>query len=84
MDDFESVIPHRPGWMRRSACRGRDIAEFFPEPGGDADAARAICATCPVRDECLAFAVADRATQGIWGGTDETERRRLRRKPRAA
>jgi WhiB family redox-sensing transcriptional regulator len=83
MDDV-SLIPHRPAWMWRSACRGRSIDEFFPEPGASTAAARAVCASCPVRDDCLAFALADRATQGIWAGTDEVERRALRRQRRRA
>ena len=80
----DTLIPHRPAWMRRSACRGRSIEEFFPTPGADTEAARAVCAHCPVREECLAFALADRAMQGIWGGTDEAERRVLRRRRRPA
>ena len=39
--------------------------------------AKAICEPCPVRSECLAFALADPHTKGIWG-TSERERMRLR------
>jgi len=81
---YETLIPHRPAWMWRSACHGRSIDDFFPTPGADTASARATCARCPVREECLAFALADRTTQGIWGGTDETERRVLRRQRRSA
>lgn len=84
MKDFESVIPNRPAWMRRAACAGMDVKLFFPEKRGEGDAARQVCSRCPVQEECLAFALADRATLGVWGGTDETERRRLRRKRTAA
>ena len=83
-NDFESVTPNRPAWMRRAACAGVEVDVFFPGPRASGEQARRLCATCPVRAECLAFAVDDRTTVGIWGGTDENERRRLRRKPRAA
>jgi Transcription factor WhiB len=45
------------------------------------EAAKAVCERCPVRGECLQWALdagAD-ADYGIWGGLDEAERRRLRR-----
>jgi len=38
----------------------------------------ALCAICPVRQPCLAYAVADAEISGIWGGTSERERRKLR------
>lgn len=41
--------------------------------------AKAICRGCPVRRECLAYALANREPFGIWGGCSERERRRLRR-----
>jgi WhiB family redox-sensing transcriptional regulator len=84
MNDFESVVPYRPTWMRRAACAGMDVRLFFPESEGDGHAARLVCSQCPVRAECLAFALAERTTVGIWGGTDATQRRKLRRKRTAA
>lgn len=40
--------------------------------------ARAICAACDVRSECLAFAIETDQAFGIWGGLLPQERRRLR------
>jgi WhiB family redox-sensing transcriptional regulator len=61
-----------------------DPALFFPErgdnvAGGNATvwAAVAVCTACPVRLECAACGAHER--HGIWGGTTERERRRLRR-----
>jgi len=71
-------------WRIDAACRDLDVALFFPEPGGDSTPAKAVCARCPVRDECLDFALASRQDDGIWGGLDETERRRLRRRRQEA
>ena len=41
--------------------------------------AKAICARCPVRIECLEYAVRIREPHGIWGGLNELERRILLR-----
>jgi WhiB family transcriptional regulator, redox-sensing transcriptional regulator len=73
------------GWQWRAACRGDDAAVFFPpnhpELKDDKHAreqkAKAICAICPVRIECLEYAVRIREPHGIWGGLNELERRLL-------
>jgi hypothetical protein len=51
---------------------------FFPERGESAGPARQVCATCPVRQPCLDYAISNRITHGIWGGLTERERRALR------
>ena len=43
------------------------------------DAAKEICAVCPVNPECLEFALATNQEAGVWGGTTEEERRKLRK-----
>ncbi len=70
-------------WRDAAACRGADIDIFFPQSEDDAGAAKAICATCPVREPCLEFALAVRQLEGVWGGLTDTERRRLRRRRQA-
>jgi WhiB family redox-sensing transcriptional regulator len=67
-------------WRTRAACLGMDTELWFPE-GIEALAqqAKAVCARCPVRDDCLEFALAAGEVDGIWGGLDEDERRALRR-----
>ena len=71
-------------WRQQAACRDADTELFFPESDADAGPALAICATCPVREACLDFALATNQADGIWGGATEAERRRLRRRRRAA
>jgi WhiB family redox-sensing transcriptional regulator len=65
-------------WRDRAACRDADVELFFPDKGGSTRAAKAICAGCPVTDECLAWALANQERWGVYGGKSERERRRLR------
>jgi WhiB family transcriptional regulator, redox-sensing transcriptional regulator len=71
-------------WRLAAACRDLDTAVFFPETEEGAAAAKAVCATCPVRESCLEFALVTRQEDGVWGGLDENERRRLRRRRQEA
>jgi len=75
-------------WEAHAACRGDAAALFFaPEGEQRAErelrekAAKAICAGCPVRRQCLSCALRADIRDGIWGGLTEDERRRLRRNP---
>lgn len=75
-------------WRAQAACGDVATDLFFPVGSTDAaleqaEVARAVCSTCPVRLDCLRFAVATNQQFGIWGGCDEEERRVLRRKWRA-
>ena len=73
------TIPTTPGpWIAQGACVGTPTVLFFPERGGDVLPAKAICAHCTVRDDCLRYALEDRDTVGIWGGTSGRERRAIR------
>jgi WhiB family redox-sensing transcriptional regulator len=64
-------------WRRQAACHGTDLNLFYPERGQSAGPARQICATCPVRQPCLEYALSNRIISGIWGGLTERERRPL-------
>jgi len=48
-------------------CAGEDPELFWPATDADAEAARAVCRTCPLAEACLAVA-RDRREWGIWGG----------------
>lgn len=71
-------------WRLDAACRDLDTAIFFPETEEAVAVAKAICATCPVREACLEFAIVTRQDDGVWGGLDENERRRVRRRRQEA
>jgi WhiB family redox-sensing transcriptional regulator len=64
-------------WRESAACRGADLAVFFPERGEWAGPARRVCAACPVREPCLDYAISNRISHGVWGGMTERERRAL-------
>jgi WhiB family transcriptional regulator, redox-sensing transcriptional regulator len=81
------------GWQQRAACRGEDSVYFFApsyferraEKNAREAVAKAICVRCPVRVECLEYALAIRENHGIWGGLNEMERRAvLRQRAREA
>lgn len=66
-------------WQDRALCAERAVPAdaFFPETKPDPVAKR-LCGQCPVREECLAYAL-DHQAVGIWGGTSTKERRRMSR-----
>jgi WhiB family redox-sensing transcriptional regulator len=70
-------------WREAAAClEVRDEVSFFPDKEDMVGIARAkaVCATCPVADECLSWALETNQTEGIWGGHTAKERRSLRRR----
>lgn len=67
----------RERWMDDAACAQIGTEFFFPENGGSTREAKAICAACPVKAQCLAFGM--NTDQGIWGGTTERVRQRMRK-----
>ncbi len=71
-------------WRRDAACRDLDTAVFFPDTDEEVAAAKAVCVACPVREACLEFALITRQDDGVWGGLDENERRRVRRRRQEA
>jgi WhiB family redox-sensing transcriptional regulator len=88
---------HRPGvvsgaWAEQALCTQADPDAWFPERGDYALAtlAKRICAACPVRAQCLGYALSGadtwrRISTGIWAGTTPKERAALRsQRPRKA
>jgi WhiB family redox-sensing transcriptional regulator len=71
-------------WMERALCRGANPSEFFPSDGSGVESAQRVCDVCPVRVECLEYALAHRIEHGVWGGASERERRRILRSRRIA
>ncbi|HWS44503.1 MAG TPA: WhiB family transcriptional regulator [Acidimicrobiia bacterium] len=72
-------------WFADAACRGADTDVFFPSSDAAAAEAKAICAACPVREDCLEHALEMRPSDGVWGGLTAIERHRMiRRRQKAA
>src|SRR5580692_5604416 len=79
----QAALMQRPnwGWQDEAACRGKDVVLFFgpdgerqPERDVRERKAKAVCAACPVRAECLGYAVGRPEKYGTWGGLNEDER----------
>ena len=75
-------------WREYAACRTEDPDLFFPigttGPAAlQTEQAKAVCRTCPVREQCLRRALDTGQTIGVWGGTSELERRALKRREAA-
>jgi WhiB family redox-sensing transcriptional regulator len=78
-----------PAWTELALCAQSDPDAWFPERGQNVNLAKLICRRCPVRAECLDYALSGADTwqgiaTGIWGGTTPRERQTLRRAGRKA
>jgi WhiB family transcriptional regulator, redox-sensing transcriptional regulator len=81
---------YRPRWFALAVCLDTDPELFYPlqgQPQQEVKLAKAICRgdpdigrpPCPVRLECLAYAMGHDDKHGIWGGTTHNEREGMRR-----
>jgi len=71
----------RPAWMADALCREYPSVSFFPARGENAAPAKAICARCAVREECMAFALDwpdPSGIEGVCGGTTPRDRQLMR------
>ena len=72
-------------WQTMAACHGEMGSVFYPPMRPERKAvrlareqrAKAVCASCTVRQECLDHALATNERFGVWGGTTEKQRRKL-------
>lgn len=61
LDAVTSPVPDLP-------CRSGDADLWFAEAPADLERAKRFCAECPIREACLAGALARREPWGVWGG----------------
>jgi len=74
-------------WHDTAHCRGEAGRDFYPPFGGERkrervareQRAKAVCAPCPVRSQCLEHAIASGERYGVWGGLTFDERVTFRR-----
>lgn len=78
-------------WQYQGLCREADPEIFFHpegERGGPRrrrdQAAKAICARCPVLQQCRTHALAVQEPYGVWGGLSEEEREIIVRRRKTA
>ena len=86
-DEEGAVVANRGEevWPAKAACRGPHAVVFFPPSHAERKderiarerAAKEICRPCPVRQECLDYAIRIREAHGIWGGLSEAERKQI-------
>ncbi len=82
---METPVIREERWEDKALCRGDYV--LFIAPTGELPedrevreaAAKRICATCIVREECLEHALRKKEPAGVWGGLTETERNRMLR-----
>ena len=85
MPRFQNLQPTAEYWEWRDhgACVGYDDLFYSAEDElkgvrrRKEAAAKAICAACPVREDCLQFAIEAGELYGVWGGMTEMERHAL-------
>ena len=75
-------------WRQRARCRTglpssseylpEHVAKWYPGRGAPVDDGVAVCARCPVRADCLAYAITVNENHGTWGGLATRPRRRVR------
>lgn len=74
-------IVNTEDWVEEAHCSSTDPEAFFPEKGGSPREAKRVCAECPVRAECLRYALERNEKHGVWGGLTERERHGLKSVP---
>ena len=67
-------------WRNSAVCKGMDVNMFFPDEDNPRDfrpiaKAKAICAECPVIQECLEYAINNDIRVGVYGGMSRKQRR---------
>lgn len=72
-------------WKNNARCKYFPEVDFFVErvkgTRNEDDPrlkAKEVCSTCPVKAECLAYALRNNEQFGVWGGTTSGERRKMR------
>lgn len=66
-------------WTVDALCAQTGLDLHFPETGEPVTEAKAVCAACDVRAQCLEYALDRNEVFGVWGGLSPQERKRLRR-----
>ncbi len=72
-------------WRSRGKCRGTETAVMYPiNSAADIKTAKSICKNCPVEEICFDYVMQNPREYGVWAGTTEGERRKIRKNRRIA
>lgn len=71
-------LPPHLEWQTRAVCAGQDTDLFFENSGNQQ--IKEFCDNCPVRTDCLAYAVNEHIEHGIWGGLTPGQRKGVKGK----
>lgn len=66
-------------WQKHKICSVNELSMFYSQIKQEIEAGRRFCQPCPVIEECFQYAI-QHHEEGVWGGTDEKQRRRLFRR----
>lgn len=69
----KSLVP--PANLSKGLCRNPSGPDFFSQIPQDVRQAKNLCALCPVRMDCLRWALGNQEVYGVWGGADQWEMR---------
>lgn len=67
-------------WHHLAACAETDPEAFFPTEGDSQKPPKLVCQGCPVRVDCLEYALRNKEEHGIWGGLSAHQRKKLLQK----
>lgn len=75
LDNFKKL-----NWQERAECAKPEneslVDYFFSDEPVEKYTAKNLCFQCPIRKDCIKFALESKEIWGIWGGRDENEIRR--------
>jgi WhiB family transcriptional regulator, redox-sensing transcriptional regulator len=86
----EQVLLEDQEWREHASCLDFSAVLFFGFDDSESpaekrlreDQAKTVCVECPVRQDCLDYALSARESHGIWGGMTDVERRRFANRSR--
>lgn len=79
-DPNQDITYEDQDWRKQAACRDMDTNLFFPERAQLVPKeVKAICASCPVQQDCLDYAIRMSILFGFWGGKNVRQRRRIKK-----
>lgn len=66
-------------WREQARCReiGYPFTIFYSSNNEETNIAKAICSMCPVAKACLDYAIMTKEPDGVWGGLDHKQRKKL-------